>query len=99
MATVQDIVNWMNNRREAMSGVEYAVKFDLKEDGFIHVTREGATTEDKPADLTIRIGLADLVAIGERELDPVKAFFTGRIKLSNMAAAMKMQPLLKALFS
>lgn len=98
MATVADIVAWMNRRRDALRDVEQTVLFDLRGDGFIHVTRDGATDEHKAADLTIRISLADLVAVGERKLDPVQAFFTGRIKLSNMATAMKMQPLLKALF-
>lgn len=99
MATLADIVAWMNDRREALSGVEHTVLFDLKGDGFIHVAREGATPEQKPADLTIRISLADLVAIGERKLDPFKAFMTGRVKLSSMTTALKMKPLLTALFS
>lgn len=98
MATIEDIIDWMNDKPEALSKVEHSVQFDLKGDGFIHVTREGATAEEKPADLTIRVTLADLVALGERELDPMKAVFTGRVKVSNMMTVMKMQPTLKALF-
>ncbi|WP_091743200.1 SCP2 sterol-binding domain-containing protein [Phenylobacterium immobile] len=99
MATLEDVTGWLNGKSAALADLDQSILIDLKGEGFIHVTRDGATNEQKAADLTIRTTLADLVALGERRLDPAKAMFTGRLKLSNMGLAMKMQPILKAMFS
>ncbi|PZQ62642.1 MAG: sterol-binding protein, partial [Phenylobacterium zucineum] len=39
-----------------------------------------------------------LVALGKRELDPMRAVMTGRMKLSDMGLAMKLTPQIQALF-
>lgn len=98
MATLEDVTGWLNGKSAALADLDQSILIDLKGEGFLHVTREGVTNEDKPADLTIRVTLADLVALGERRLDPAKAMFTGRLKLSSMGMAMKIQPVLKTLF-
>jgi putative sterol carrier protein len=98
MNTLEEVTGWLNARSGALQDLEQTIGIDLKGAGFIHIDRAGATNEQKPADLTIRVSLADLVALGERKLDPAKAMFTGRLKLSNMGMAMKLQPILKALF-
>ncbi len=57
------------------------------------------SNEDAPADLTMTISVDDLVAIGEGKLDPMTAVMTGRLRLSDMAAAMALQGKIRALFS
>lgn len=98
MATLDEVTGWLNGKSAALTDLDQSILIDTKGEGFIYVTREGATNEEAPADLTIRVSLGDLVALGERRLDPAKAMFTGRLKLSNMGLAMKIQPVLKALF-
>lgn len=98
MATLEEATGWLAARGEALKGLEQTVKLDLKGQGFIHVSREGVTNEDAPADLVVRVSLDDLKALADRRLDPARAMLTGRLKLSNMGLAMKMKPVLKTLF-
>ena len=76
-----------------------SIKLDLKGEGFIHVDGSSVTNEDKPADLTVTVALKDLKALGKGELDPTRAMMTGRLKLSDMGLAMKLQPAIQSLFS
>jgi putative sterol carrier protein len=57
------------------------------------------TNEDGPADLTVRVSRKDLGALARRELDPTRAMMSGRLKLSDMGLAMKLQPQIQALFA
>jgi putative sterol carrier protein len=41
----------------------------------------------------------DLIQLGEGKLDPMTAVMTGRLQLSDMAAAMALQGKMQALFS
>ncbi len=83
----------------ADSGLGKSLKFDLKGDGVILIDGGSVTNEDKPADLTMTISRDNLVALGAGKLDPMTAVMTGKLKLSDMAAAMALQPKLQALFS
>jgi putative sterol carrier protein len=47
----------------------------------------------------IIISRKDLEALGRRELDPMRAIMTGRMKLSDMGLAMKLQPTIQTLFA
>jgi putative sterol carrier protein len=76
-----------------------SIKLDLKGEGFIHIDGGSVTNEDKPADLVVTISARDLTAMGKRELDPMRAMMTGRLRLSDMALAMRLQPAIQTLFS
>ena len=41
----------------------------------------------------------DLEALGKRELDPMRAIMTGRLRLSDMGLAMQLQPAIQTLFA
>ena len=104
MATLQELTDRI--RRAAASGVDQnasaigaSIKLDLKGEGFIHIAGSDVTNDDAPADLVVTIALKDLTALGKGELDPTRAMMTGRLKLSNMALAMKLQPKIQSLFS
>jgi len=81
------------------SGLGKTLKFDLKDDGIIHIDGGTVTNEDKPADLTMTISKEDLVLMGEGKLDATMAFMSGKLKLSDMGLAMSLQPKMQALFA
>jgi putative sterol carrier protein len=76
-----------------------SIKLDLKGEGFIHVDGLTVSNEDRVADLTVTVSVADLAALGRGELDPVRAMMTGRLKLSDMGLAMRMRPAIQLLFA
>ena len=99
MATTEEITERVRAAVGADGGLGKSLKFNLKGDGFIHIDGGAVTNEDKPADLTMTISRDNLQALGSGELDPMGAIMTGKLKLSDMAAAMALQPKLQALFS
>jgi putative sterol carrier protein len=98
MATLEELTERI--RLAAASDVDLgqSIKLDLKGDGFIHIDGAQVSNDDKPADLTVTLSLRDLEALGRGELDPVRAMMTGRMKLSDMGLAMKLQPKIQAIF-
>ena len=99
MATTEEITERVRAAVGADSGLGKSLKFDLKGDGYIHIDGGAVTNENKPADLTMTISRDNLQALGQGKLDPMTAVMTGKLKLSDMAAAMAIQPKLQALFS
>jgi putative sterol carrier protein len=47
----------------------------------------------------VTVAMKDLAALGKGELDPTRAMMTGRLRLSDMGLAMKLQPKIQSLFS
>lgn len=99
MSRLDEITDQMRTAVGSDSGLGKTLKFDLKGEGFIFIHGSGVSNEDAPADLTMTLTMNDLVAIGEGKLDPMTAVMTGRLKLSDMAAAMALQGKIAALFS
>lgn len=99
MPTTEEITDRMRAAVGTDSGLGKSLKFDLKGDGVIHIDGGAVSNEDKPADLTMTISRDNLVALGAGKLDPMSAVMTGKLKLSDMGAAMALQPKLQALFS
>lgn len=99
MATLEELTERVRGAVTAGADLGKTIKLDLKGEGFIHVDGTQVRNEDRPADLTVSISRKDLVAMGKRELDPMKAIMTGRLKMSDMGLAMSLQPKIQALFS
>ncbi len=99
MASLQDITDKIRAAVGADSGLGKSLKFDLKDDGVIHIDGGSVTNDDKPADLTLTLSKDDLVEIAQGRLDATAAVMGGRIKLSDMMLAMSLQPKMGALFS
>ena len=99
MASLQDITDKIRAAVGDDSGLGKSLKFDLKDDGVIHIDGGSVTNEDKPADLTLTMSKDDLVEIAQGRLDATAAVMGGRIKLSDMMLAMSLQPKMGALFS
>lgn len=76
------------------------LKFNFGNDQLIHLDGSGAenivTTEDKEADCTVTVSLADLEGVMSGSINPMMAFMTGKIKVKgDMGVVMKLQGLLK----
>ena len=99
MATVEEITERIRGAVASAPDLGHRLKFDLKGEGVIRIDGDAVTNEDGPADLVITISRKDLEALGRRELDPTRAMMTGRMKLSDMALAMKLQPIIQTLFA
>jgi putative sterol carrier protein len=99
MATLDEVTDRIRAAVGADSGLGKTLKFNLKGDGFIYIDGGSVTNDDKPADLTITISLADLEAMGAGKLDAMTAVMTGRMQLSDMGLAMALQGKMTALFS
>ena len=81
----------------ADSGLGKTLKYDLKGDGFVYIDGGSVTNEDKPADLTLTIGMDDLYALYSGKLSPMSAVMTGKLKMSDMGLAMQLQSKLETL--
>jgi putative sterol carrier protein len=99
MATLQEITERIRRAAEAAPVAERSIKLDLKGEGVIHIAGAAVSNDDLPADLVVTISRKDLEALGRRELDPMRAIMSGRMKLSDMGLAMKLQPAIQSLFA
>jgi putative sterol carrier protein len=99
MATLEEITDRIRRSAATGEGVGHTIKLDLRGEGVIHVDGATVTNEDLPADLVVSISRGDLEALGKRQLDPTRAIMTGRMKLSDMGLAMRLQPAIQSLFA
>jgi putative sterol carrier protein len=99
MATLEELTDRIRRAASSNVALDKSIKLDLKGEGVIVIDGAEVTNVDRPTDLTVTISTRDLEALGRRELDPMRAIMTGRIRLSDMALAMKLQPQIQALFS
>ncbi len=97
MTILSDLTNAIRIAVGHDSGIGKTVKYDFKGDGFILIMRDKVTNEDGPADLTMTISIADFLAMGTGDLDPMGAALTGRLKFSNMFTALGLQSRVVAL--
>ena len=98
MATLEELTDRIRRAAASGDGLPRTFKLDLKGEGVIHVDGASVTNDDRPADLVVSVSRADLVKLGKRELDPMRAVMTGRMKLSDMTLAFSLQPQIQALF-
>lgn len=98
MATLEELTDRIRRAAGAGERLSASVKLDLKGEGFIHIDGASVSNDDLPADLVVTVSRNDLRALGKRELDPMRAMMTGRLKLSDMGLAIKLQPQIQALF-
>jgi putative sterol carrier protein len=99
MATLEEITEKVRRAVASGSGLGRSVKLDLKGEGVIRIDGASVSNDDAPADLVVAISRADLEALGRRQLDPMRAVMTGRMKLSDMGLAMTLAPDIQSLLS
>ncbi|MDE2489108.1 MAG: SCP2 sterol-binding domain-containing protein [Alphaproteobacteria bacterium] len=98
MATLEELTDRIRRAAASDASLDKSIKLDLKGEGVIHIADGAVSNDDKPADLVVTVARRDLEALGKGELDPVRAMMTGRMKLSDMGLAMRLQPAIQALF-
>jgi putative sterol carrier protein len=92
---VQDIADQLKDR-VAASGFEKSIRFDTGADGVMVINGGTVSTEDAPADCTIKLSLSDLESLVAGKLNPTMAFMQGKLKLEgDMAVAMALGKVLK----
>jgi putative sterol carrier protein len=99
MATLEELTDRIRRAASSDVALDKSIKLDLKGEGVIVIDGAEVSNEDRATDLTVTISRKDLEALGKRELDPMRAIMTGRMRLSDMGLAMKLQPQIQALFS
>jgi len=78
------------------SGLNASLKFDCGDDGTVYVdgksTPNSVSNDNKEADCTVGITLANLTAMLDGELDPATGFMMGKLKVSgDMSVALRLQ--------
>ncbi|HZZ31927.1 MAG TPA: SCP2 sterol-binding domain-containing protein [Phenylobacterium sp.] len=102
MATLEELTDRIRRAAASEAGpasLGCSIKLDLKGEGVIHIDGAAVTNDDLPADLVVTVAIKDLTALGRGELDPTRAMMTGRLRLSDMGLAMRLQPKIQSLFS
>ena len=99
MATLEELTDRIRRAAAGEPDLSASIKLDLKGEGVIHIAGGAVSNDDAPADLVVTVSLKDLTALGKGELDPTRAMMTGRLRLSDMGLAMKLQPKIQSLFS
>lgn len=82
------------------SGLDAVLKFDLGDDGVILLDGRSSpntvSNEDRDADCTVGVALADLQAMIAGDLDPMAAFSLGKLRIDgDMGVAMKLGSLMR----
>jgi putative sterol carrier protein len=98
-AELEELTQRMKTAVGTDSGLGKTLKFDLKGDGYVFIDGGTVTNDNKPADLTLKISMKDLIKLGEGKLDPMTAVMTGALGLSDMGVAMGLQGKMQSLFS
>jgi putative sterol carrier protein len=92
--SVQEIADKIRSR-VASAGFDRSVKFDTGADGVIVIDGATISTDDAPADCTIKLSLDDLDSLISGDLNPTMAFMTGKIKVEgDMSVAMALSQLI-----
>ena len=99
MSRLEELTQRIKTVVGADSGLGKSLKFNFKGDGVVLIDGGTVSNDDKPADLTMTIGLDDFIAMGEGKLDPMTAVMTGALVLSDMSVAMGLQGKIQTLFS
>ena len=99
MATLQELTDRIRDAAASGAVADASIKLDLKGEGFVHIAGGAVTNDDAPADLVVTIAMKDLTALAKGELDPMRAMMSGRMRISDMGLAMKLQPQIQSLFS
>jgi len=96
---IRPIIERLGNIVGPDSGLGGTLKLDFGEPGSVLI--DGKSTpntvtdgEGKSADCTISVSLENFRRISTRELDPMNAFITGKVRVSgDMGLAMRLGPL------
>jgi len=98
--SLEQITEGMRERVAEDSGLGAKVKFDFGDDGVVMLDASQVpnvvSNDDADADCTLKISMADFIAMTQGELDGTTAFMMGKLKVEgDMGIAMKLQGVLR----
>jgi putative sterol carrier protein len=98
--SLEELTTKIRNKMGQESGLDAVLKFDLGDDGVILLdgtsTPNTVSNEDKDAECTVGVSLADLQAMIAGDLDPMAAFSLGKLRIDgDMGVAMKLGSLMR----
>ena len=98
--TLEELTSKASKALESGADFDRRLKLDFGEDGLVFV--DGASrrvsNEDAPADATLSMSYDDFKLIASGRLDPMKAYFQQKLKISgDMGVVMRIQSLLKSM--
>ncbi|MGJ8564226.1 MAG: SCP2 sterol-binding domain-containing protein [Alphaproteobacteria bacterium] len=80
--TNAEIIEKMNAGLDKVGGLKNTVMLDFGDEGKIFVDKTVALEQHGEADCTITVSKENLMAIAKRELDPIGAFMSNRLRIS-----------------
>ena len=97
--SLETLTERLRDRVGEDSGLNATIRFDLGDDGVIFIdaaaTPNTVTNEDKEADCTVGMTIADFESIASGDLDAMTAFMMGKLKIDgDMGIAMKLREIL-----
>lgn len=98
--SLEQITEGMRERVGEDCGLGAKVKWDFSDDGIVLLDATQVpnvvSNEDSDADCTLKISMADFIAMTQGELDGTTAFMMGKLKIEgDMSIAMKLQSVLR----
>ncbi|MDT7933316.1 MAG: SCP2 sterol-binding domain-containing protein [Sphingomonadaceae bacterium] len=97
--TLDEITRGLRERVGTNAGLNTTVKFDFGSDGVIVVddTASPATVDnsDRPTQCTFTVSKDDFEEIAAGRLDPTMAYMSGKLRVDDIATAMKVAAILK----
>jgi putative sterol carrier protein len=98
--SLEELTTKIRDKMGQDSGLDAVLKFDLGDDGVILLdgssSPNAVSNEDKDADCTVGVSLADLQAMIAGDLDPMAAFSLGKLRIDgDMGVAMKLGSLMR----
>lgn len=96
MSDVIDGVLPALDEKARLAGLSKTVKFDIKGEGAIILSQDGARrSDDDHVDLTVRTSAKTFLGLMEGSVNPTTAFMMGKIKIDgDMGLAMKLGQIL-----
>jgi putative sterol carrier protein len=91
MTTLQDLTTKLRAAVAVHPAIDKSIKLDLNEAGIVVIAGGTVSNEDGPADLTLTMSMASLLALSAGKLDPTFALVVGKIKCSDVKLLLALQ--------
>ena len=99
MTTLQDLTTKLRAAVALHPTLNKTITLDLKEPGVVLIAGKTVSNENLPADLTLTMSMASLLALSAGKLDPTYALMVGKIKCSDVKLLLGLQDQIREVIS